>query len=157
MHVFLHMQLLLPLFSVECKMVSSTVGVYESDGIIQYIVNGLPVFSHGKDDLKEFRYITSNLIEQGLCKQTEVERCFCVSSDSVRRSLKKFRKKGAHAFFSVGNRGGHCHKIHGEVSARIQKKLDIGESVNAIARGENLTEGAIRYAIKQGYLKKSPH
>ena len=59
------MQLLLPLFPLECKMISSCVGVYEKDGLVQYIVNGLPVFSHGKDDLQGFRFITSNFIRQG--------------------------------------------------------------------------------------------
>lgn len=150
------MQLQLPIFPVECKMISSTVGVYESGDIVQYIINGLPVYAHGKDDLQAFRFFTSNLIHQGRCKQIEVERCFCVSSDSVMRNLKKFREQGEQAFFSPANRHGHSHKIRGEVLERIQKKLDNGQSVNSIAKQENLTEGAIRYAIKQKYLKKSP-
>jgi hypothetical protein len=133
------------------------VGVYEKDDLVQYIVNGLPVYSHGKEDLQGFRYFTSNLIHQGLCKQREVERCFCVSEESVRRSMIKFRKEGAQAFFSAENRHGHSHKIHGEKLEGIQKKLDKGQSVNSIAKQYHLTEGAIRYAVKQGYLKKSLH
>jgi len=135
-------------------MVSSTVGVYERDDLVQYIINGLPAFSHGKEDLQGFRYITSNLIHQGLCKGTEVERCFCVSSDSVLRSLKKYRAQGEEAFFSSENRHGHSHKIRGVVLESIQKKLDKGQSVNSIAREHKIREGSIRYAVKQGYLKK---
>lgn len=153
----LSMQLQLPIFPTECKMISSTAGVYESDGIIQYIVNGLPVYAHGKEDLQAFRFFTSNLIHQGLCKQSEVVRCFRISEDSVGRHLRKFRKEGEEAFFSPQNRHGHCHKIRGEVVQLIQKKLDNDQSVNSIAKQEKLTEGAIRYAIKQGYLKKSLH
>lgn len=161
MQVYLHtkiqsMQLQLPIFPAECKMISSTVGVYEDDGIVQYIVNGLPVYAHGTEDLQAFRFFTSNLIEQGRCKQTEIERCFCVSADSVTRNLKKFREQREQAFFSPKNRHGHSHKIRGEVHERIQKKLDAGQSVNSIAKEEKLTEGSIRYAIKQGHLKKSP-
>ena len=151
------MQLQLPIFPAECKMLASTVGVYEKDGIVQYIVNGLPVYSHGKDDLQAFRFFTSNLIDQGRCRQTEVERCFCVSADSVIRNLKKFREQREEVFFSPENRHGHCHKIRGEVHKRIQKKLGAGQSVNSIAKEEKLTEGAIRYAIRQGHLKKNPH
>lgn len=151
------MQLQLPIFPAECKMISSTVGVYESDGIIQYIVNGLPVYSHGKEDIQAFRFFTSNLILQGRCKQIDIERCFCVSTDSVTRNLKKFREQGEQAFFSGENRHGHCHKIRGEVLERIQKKLNNGQSVNGIGKQEKITEGAIRYAIKHGYLKKSLH
>jgi len=151
----LRMQLQLPIFPAECKMISSTTGVYEKDGIVQYIVNGLPVYAHGKEDMQAFRFFTSNLIQQGRCKQTEIVRCFCVSEDSVMRNLKKFREQGEQAFFSPDNRYGHCHKIRGEVLERIQKKLDNGQSVNSIAKQEKLTEGAIRYTIRQGYLKKN--
>ena len=136
-------------------MVSSTVGVYQIDDLVQYIVNGLPVFSHGKEDLQAFRYITSNLIHQGLCKGTEIERCFGVSPDSVVRSLKKYRAQGEQAFFSSENRHGHSHKIRGEVLAGIQKKLDKGQSNNSIAKELKISEGSIRYAIQQGYLKKN--
>src|SRR5215210_8807627 len=107
------MQLQLPIFPIDCKMISSSVGVCEKDDIVQYLVNGLPVYSHGKEDLQSFRYFTSNLICQGLCRQTDVERCFCVSPDSVRRSVKKLRTEGAQAFFSSENRHGHSHKIRG--------------------------------------------
>ena len=149
------MQLLLPLFSSECKMISDRLGVYEQDELVQYIVSGLPVFSHGKDDLQGFRFITSNFIKQGLCTQAEIIRCFCISEDSVWRSLKKLRTEGESAFFSLEQRHGYCHKIKGEKKKRIQKALDSGLSNNAIAKKEKLSEGAIRYAIMQGHLKKN--
>ena len=62
------MQLQLPLFTKETKLISAYVGVYEKEGIIQYIVNGLPVYAHDKEDLNAFRFITSNFIDQGLCR-----------------------------------------------------------------------------------------
>ena len=148
------MQLLLPIFPRECKMISSVLGVYEHDAIVQYVVNGLPVFSHGIDALQDFLYITSNFISQGICTRTEVERCFFVSTDSISRGLKKFNKEGASAFFSGEKRHGHSHKLHGNVLEGIQKKLDTMQSVNSIAKESKLTEGAIRYAINKGYLKK---
>ena len=36
----------------------------------------------------------------------------------------------------------------------IQSKLDKGQSVLSIAKELGVTEGAIRYSIKQGYFKK---
>jgi hypothetical protein len=53
-------------------------------------LNGLPVYAHPKDDLKSFRYITSNFIHQGLCRKTEIERCFHVSEDIVQRAYIRF-------------------------------------------------------------------
>jgi transposase len=149
------MQLQLPIFPSGSTMISSCVGVYEQEGLVQYIVNGLPVYAHSSGDHNSFRFITSNFIEQGLCRKTEIERCFNVTPDSVSRWHKKFIKEGADGFFGYDARQGKAHKIVGEKKQRIQSKLDKGQSVNSIAGEEGLRESAIRYAIKVGHLKKS--
>lgn len=149
------MQLQLPLFPRNTKMISKCLGVYEKDSIVQYIANGLPIYSHGSEDLQSFRFITSNFIKEGLCKSTEVSRCFSIPVDSVKRNVTKLRSEGEAAFFSKEKRMGYCHKIRGSVLESIQKKLDKGQSVNAISKEEGLAEGSIRYSIKQGYLKKN--
>jgi len=43
MRYFCCMQLQLPYFPKDARMISDCVGVYEKDDIVQYIVNGLPV------------------------------------------------------------------------------------------------------------------
>ena len=148
------MQLILPLFPREAKLVNEQVGVYEHDGLVQYIVNGLPVYGHSKEDLNAFRFITSNFIHQGLCRKVDIERCFGVSEDTVSRAYKKFVTQGEAGFFGDDARRGHAHKILGERRERIQSKLDKGQSVNSIAKEEGIRESAIRYSIGQGYLKK---
>jgi hypothetical protein len=148
------MQLQLPIFPKEARLINDHVGVYEKDGIIQYIVNGMPVYSHGSEDINAFRFITSNFIEQGLCRKVDIERFFNVSEDSVYRYHKKFKEQGEKGFFGDDARKGKAHKIVGEKRIRIQEKLDKGQSVNSIGKDEGVRESAIRYAIKQGYLKK---
>ena len=149
------MQLKLPLFPIGTTLISECLGVYEKDEMVQYIVNGLPVYAYPSGDLKAFRYITSNFIHQGLCRKTEVERCFHISEDSVQRAYKKFVEKGEAGFFGDDARKGTAYKITGDCRLRIQAKLDKGQSVNSIAKQEGVRESAIRYGIKQGYLKKS--
>lgn len=151
------MQLQLPIFPREATLISSCVGVYEREGLVQYIVNGLPVYAHRSGDHNSFRFITSNFIERGLCRKVEIERCFGVSPDSVARWHNKFAKEGANVFFGDDARQGKAHKILGERKQRIQSKLDKGQSVNSIAKEEGLRESAIRYAIGAGHLKKSHH
>jgi len=149
------MQLILPIFPKEAQLINEHVGVFEDDNIVQYIVNGMPIYSHSKDDLNAFRFITSNFIEQGLCRKVDIERFFNVSEDSVYRYHKKFKEQGEHGFFGDDARKGKAHKITGERRVRIQNKLDKGQSVNSIAKEEGVRESAIRYGIKQGYLKKT--
>ncbi len=149
------MQLLLPIFPKEARLINECVGVCERENIVQYIVNGLPVYCHSKGDINAFRFITSNFIHQGLCRKVEIERCFGVSEDSVSRAYKKFIAKGEAGFFGEDARHGRAHKIIGERKERIQSKLDKGKSNYRIAKEEDIRESAIRYAIKQGYLKKN--
>jgi len=148
------MQLLLPIFPPNATLINASVGMYEQDGIVQYLVNGMPVYSHSKDDNDAFRFITSNFIHQGLCRKVEIERAFHVSEDSVNRAYTKFVTKGEAGFFGPDARHGSAHKIVGDRRERIQAKLDRGQSVNSIAKEEGVRESAIRYALKQGYVKK---
>lgn len=150
-----NMQMLLPIFPRDIKLITATVGVFTRDGIVNYCHCGVPIFSHKTEDLKSFRYITSKLITQGICRKIEISRCFGVSYDSVNRHVKKLREEGDTAFFANDNRQGHCYKLVPEVIARMQAYLDEGKNNCEVARLEGVTEGAVRYSIKQGILKKN--
>lgn len=117
----------------------------------------MPIYSHEENELNKFRYTTSNFIERGLCKGTDIQRIFHVSIDSIRRWKKKFKEQGEAVFFNEDKRRGQSHKLLPDVLDRIQIKLDKGGSVNSIAKGEHISEGSIRYAINLGRLKKSRH
>lgn len=149
------MQLRLPIFPSGTTFISDCLGVYQQDDEVQYIVNGLPVYSHSAGDIATFRFITSNFLYQKLCSKREIERCFDVTEASVQRAYKKFIEEGEAGFFGVDNRKGTAHKIIGDCRQRIQAKLDKGQSVNSIAGQEGVSESAIRYGVTQGYLKKS--
>lgn len=148
------MQLHLPLFPNDIKLITATIGVFSKDGIVNYVVSGLPVFSHSEEDVKSFRYITSKLIQQGLCKRSDISKCFGVSYDSVKRYVKRLEVHGDQGFFKNDLRQGSCYKLLPDVLTRMQKHINDGKTNSEIARLEGVTEGAIRYAIKQGRLKK---
>jgi transposase len=146
-------QLLLPLFPDDTRQLTPYIGVREQGGIVYYLLNGLPVYNHSKSDHLRFRYITSHLALQGLCKNQDIVDLFHVSSDSVRRWKKKLSEEGEVAFFgSSDGRCGHSSKLLPEVLERIQAEMYKGKSVNSIAKHEGVSEGAIRYWIKQGQL-----
>ncbi|MDD2637314.1 MAG: hypothetical protein WC271_12430 [Bacteroidales bacterium] len=147
-------QLLLPLFPVDSKMITPTLGVREVDGTVYYLHSGMPIFSHLSGDLNMFRYITSNLILQGLCSNQDIVDTFHVSTDSVARWKKRLLEQGEKSFFKEEARHGRSHKLLPEVLDRIQGKLDAGKSNYSIAKQEGISEGSIRYAIKLGRLKK---
>jgi len=148
-------QLLLPLFPESTRMLTTVIGIREVDGYVHYLLSGLPIYSHGKEDHLRFRYITSHLALQGLCKNQDIVDLFHVSPDSVRRWKKKLSEEGESVFFGgIDGRHGHSSKLFPSVLERIQSELDKGKSVYSIAKQEGVSEGSIRYWIKQGELKK---
>lgn len=148
-------QLLIPLFPPDSRMITLTLGVRKENETVYYLHSGVPIFSHESGDMNMFRYITSNLILQGLCKNQDIVDTFHVSVDSVSRWKKKLSEEGEKAFFKPETRHGRSHKLLPHVLDRIQDKLDDGKSAYSIAKEEGISEGSIRYAIKQGRLKKS--
>jgi len=146
---------LLPLFPHDTKLLTPTLGVHESDGTVYYLFSGLPFYSHSKDDHLRFRYITSHLALQGMCKNQDIVDVFHVSPDSVRRWKRKLAEGGESVFFGgTDSRRGHPSKLIPAVLDRIQSEMDKGQSVYSIAKKESVSEGSIRYWIKQGQLKK---
>jgi len=147
-------QLLLPLYPADTKLITSVLGVKEEEGTVVYFLSGMPIYSHQKEELHKFRFITSNLIKQGLCRNTDIVRVFHVSIDSVRRWKRVLIDQGEDAFFNADKRHGRSHKLLPEMLERIQAKINIGQSVNSIAKGEGISEGSIRYGFDTGKLKK---
>jgi transposase len=147
-------QLLLPLFPSDSQLITPSLAVYEHEDYVYYLHCGMPIHSHHKDDMQKFRYVTSSLILQGLCKNSDIVEVFHVSNSSVCQWKKKLEEGGEQAFFGIENRHGHSYKLLPAVLSRIQSKLDAVQSVNSIAKEEGLSEGSIRYWIKMGQLKK---
>ncbi len=148
------MQLQLPIFPKTTTMITPTLGSFEKDDYVYYLHNGVPINMHHKTDMKNFRYITSKFVVLGLCRQTDIIKSFGVSESSVIKNVKKYKEKGESGFFGEDARKGKCHKMLPDRTERVQKMLDKGMSNYAIAKKEKISEGTIRYAIQQGYLKK---
>ena len=104
------MQLLLPIFPLEARLINPIVGVYEKESIVNYILTGIPLHHHHKDDLQNFRWITAKLVVQNICKQTEIAKFFGVSEDSVFRSVKRLREKGESDFFKISCKSVQANK-----------------------------------------------
>ena len=150
------MQLLVPIFPDKTSHLTPTLGVFEKDNIVNYLHCGVPIRHHPSDDLNYFRYTIAHLVDQGLCRQSDIVRVFHVSCDLVYRSVKKLREQGDQGFFGTEQRQGHSHKMIAEKITKAQSSLDSGMSQSATARKLGVSEGTIRYALNQGRLKKSP-
>ena len=93
------MQLLLPIFPRETKLLTETLGVFEKDDFIFYLHCGVPIYQHHREDMDGFHYICSRFGRQKLCKQTDIVRTLGVSADSVCRNYTRSISKKVKGHF----------------------------------------------------------
>lgn len=62
------MQMQLPIFPMHTELLSPTWGVFQESDSIYYLHNGSPVYTHHKDDLNTYRYVTATLIVNKSCR-----------------------------------------------------------------------------------------
>lgn len=144
----------LPIFPKETRLINATVGVFEKDNYVYYLHNGSPVFCHQKEDLNNYRYIVANLVDTGLCKCSEIAQALGVSNRNIQRYHKSLKEKGSEWFFTREEQRGSCYKLNEELLAQAQELIDAFYSVADVARLLGVTEGALRYHIRKGTIKK---
>ena len=148
------MQMQLPIFPETAKLINSLVGFYKKEGIIYYLHNGSPIFCHPENELDSYRYITANLVDSGLCGSSELATALGVNKRNIERYTNHLRKKGASWFFERSDRRGQSHKMTDQVIKQTQRLIDEFYSVSDVARMVGVSEGALRYHIKKGNIKK---
>ena len=147
-------QAILPIFPPGSNTVSRSVGFIEKDGVIYYFLGQFPIYSHAKDDISAFRFITAQLVVSGNAKQVEIINAFGVPPISVKRGVKTLREKGLEGFYQKGNKGGSPHVLTPKVAPKIQKHLNDGLTPGEIGRKLNINPSTIQKAIESGRLKK---
>lgn len=148
------MQMQLPIFPQTTKLINSYVGFFEKDKFVYYLHNGSPIYCHEKNDLNSYRYIIANLVVTKLCTPSEIAKALGVSNRNVQRYGKTLREKGPDWFFNREEKRGDAHKLTNELLQEAQRLIDNFHSVVDVARLVGVTEGAIRYHIKKGSIKK---
>jgi len=148
------MQMQLPFFPPNTELLSSTWGVRQVEDSVYYLHNGSPVYTHHKEDINTFRFVTASLIENTSCRAVDLAEVFKVNVRNLYRYAKKLREKGPQSFFNPTDNRGKCYKMTPERIAQAQEYLDHGYSQVKTAQKIGVHEASIRYHIKKGNLKK---
>jgi DNA-binding CsgD family transcriptional regulator len=149
------MQLQLPIFPEQTKLINSSIGFFNKDDFIFYLHNGSPIFCHAKSDRNSYRYILANLVVNNMCGCSELSRALGINVKNVQRYVKDLREHGMGYFFNREDNRGQCHKFTTDKQAQAQKLLDTGYSQQRTAKELNISESAIRYHLREGNLKKN--
>jgi len=144
----------LPIFPSQTQLLSATWGVFQKEDSVYYLHNGSPVYTHHKDDINTYRYVTATLIVQNSCRASDLSRVFGVNARNFQRYAARLRESGADAFFNPVDNRGKCHKMTPDKLAEAQQYLDVGYSQLKTAKVLDVSESAIRYHLRKGTLKK---
>lgn len=148
------MQMQLPIFPRSTKLINSSIGFFEKDDMVYYLHNGSPIYCHSNHDLNSYRYITANLVVTNLCTPSEIAKALGVSNRNIQRYAKTLREKGTDWFFNREEKRGDAHKLTTDMLKEAQNLIDKFYSVVDVAKLLGVTEGALRYHIKKGNIKK---
>ncbi len=96
---------------------------------------------------------TAQLVCQGVCRQSDIVRTFAVSTNSVKRSVKKYREEGIEGFYQPRKRRG-ATVMTDDVTARAQEQLSRGCSRHQVADQLGVRYDTLRKAINQGRLRE---
>jgi len=148
------MQMRLPIFPSDSRLINSNTAVQERDSMVYYLHSGSVIYCHEKADLQSYRFIAASLVTTGLCKPKEIADVLGVSNRNIQRYAKSLREKGSSWFFQREETRGSCYKFTSDIMEEAQGYLDKFYSVSHIAKLLGMSQSAIRYHIKNGNLKK---
>ena len=144
-------QTLLPIYPAEATPVNGLISFCKRDGSVYYFHGCLPVFSHSENDVKSFRFFTSQLVVNGSCTQAELVRAFGISLISMKRHVKKLRSNGGSGFFAPPRKR-QPRVLTPEVLRRAQELLTQGRSRPAVAKTLDIKPDTLNKAVKAGRL-----
>lgn len=146
-------QVQLPLFPHGTTLITPEMAIQRSEDRVVYYNGHLPVFTHDISDLGSFRLFTTQLIVNGTASQGDIVKAFGVPITTVKRCCKRYRQRGAAAFFKPAERR-QGHRLTGPVLAQAQALLDQHYRVPEISRQLNILASTLHKAIDDGRLKQ---
>ncbi len=146
-------QLILPLVPKGATQICDLVYVFRGEDRWTYFYGTQPIYTHKPKDNQTFRFVTSQLIDSGACRQAQIIKTFGVSKSSVIRSVKKLRDKGPKSFFEKRRvrRGGTV--LNKDVLEKAQDLLGRGCSKKDAADELGIKYDTLRKAVCDGRLR----
>jgi len=146
-------QVQLPLFAHGTTHITPELAFQRRQEEVVYFNGHLPVFTHAVGDLASFRLFTTQLIVNGTASQGEIVRAFGVPITTVKRCCKRYRQRGAAAFFNLPRRR-EGRRLDAPRLVQAQALLDEGTGVPEISRQLDILPTTLHKAIDQGRLKQ---
>ena len=145
----------MPFHPAEAVEINETVSFMDDGRSIGYFAGGVPVFSHAHEDVVGRRVASAQIIALGLATQKELSASLGVTRTTLYRQQRRLMAEGVVGLVDEKSGPKGPHKLIPEALARAQRMLSSGKSKNAVGKELGLSEGTIRNAIRQGWLREA--
>lgn len=145
----------LPFFPPGTTEINANLAFERRDDVVTYFHGLLPVFQHDISDTKTFHLIASQFYVNDNATQAEMCRAFGVTSISLKRAVKLYRKKGAAGFYEEPARRGAV-VLTAPVLVKAQQQLDEGSEIPEVASDLAIKADTLRKAVAAGKLHHPP-
>jgi biotin operon repressor len=126
------MQMQIPIFPKETKLINASLGFYEKEDMVYYLHHGSPVFCHNVGDRNSYRYILGYLVNARLCRISEISQTLGINRKNVERYARALDDNGIDWFFNREDNRGKCHQMTDTRMREAQKPIDEGLSNKVI-------------------------
>lgn len=145
------LQIYLPLIPKEAQRVSDHLAIYRYNGQIEFYTASGPIFTCKEDDSYSMRLSQGIMVSTKKASCSELAKALGVHRTTVYRNAKAYEAGGSSALLTKHD-GPGFYKLTDEKALEVQRLLDKGETITQSARMVGVTEGAVRYAIKNGRI-----
>jgi transposase len=152
MEVFVVLQTYIPFLPQGAKPINNHVAIYHHDENIEFFTASGPIYSCRESDLYALRLAQGIIVTQTATTAGELAKALNINRTTVYRNLKMYQQGGPAALIIDKKSNRNAYKLNGKAKGQVQKLLNKGYSLRAAAKQVGITEGSIRYAIKQGTI-----
>jgi hypothetical protein len=144
----------LPLIPEGAEVISENLAVVRSDGRFALMNASGPIYQCRETDEVGVRLGTALAVDLKLAPVNAVARACGVHRATLHRDRARLKTGGVEGLRRQKRGPKRPHKLSPEVLAAAQSRLDAGSSQSEAARSVEVSEFAIRFAIKRGLLKR---
>jgi hypothetical protein len=143
----------LPLRPAEAIEINNTISFIDDGTTVAYFAAGVPLFTHAIDDAVGRRVALSQIVALELATPTELSVSLGVGRTTLYRQQERFLAHGVGGLAEEKRGPKGPHKLTEELLSTAQGLLDEGKSNRAVAEELAVSEGAIRHAVRRGWLR----
>ncbi len=144
----------LPILPADAEILGKELALKRHGGEIIFFNASGPIYTCNEDDEFAVRLGAAMMCEMNLVKPTVLAKALGMDRGKIYASRRRLREGGPAAVKpeKTGPRG--PHKLGGEKLSEVQEMLDRGVSNYRAAKLLDITEGAIRFALGDGRLRR---